>query len=92
MTPTHSLDSLSTFIVNVRNMDNLDSQIKQKEGLLTNLEQLEEIYETLGNEVMLDKTTEQYNQTELETLVLKLKRNELERKLLMFQLNSLLEN
>ena len=92
MTPTHSLDSLSTFIVNVRNMDNLDSQIKQKEGLLTNLEQLEEIYETLGNEAMLDKVTEQYNQTELETLVLKLKRNELERKLLMFQLNSLLEN
>lgn len=92
MTPTHSLDSLSTFIVNVRKMDDLDSQIKQKEGLLTNLEQLEEIYETLGNEAMLDKVTEQYNQTELETLVLKLKRNELERKLLMFQLNSLLEN
>lgn len=92
MTPTHSLDSLSTFIVNVRKMDDLDSQIKQREGLLTNLEQLEEIYETLGNEAMLDKTTEQYNQTELETLVLKLKRNELERKLLMFQLNSLLEN
>ena len=92
MTPTHSLDSLSTFIVNVRKMDDLDNQIKQKEGLLTNLEQLEEIYETLGNEAMLDKTTEQYNQTELETLVLKLKRNELERKLLMFQLNSLLEN
>ena len=92
MTPTHSLDSLSTFIVNVRNMDDLDSQIKQREGLLTNLEQLEEIYETLGNEAMLDKVTEQYNQTELETLVLKLKRNELERKLLVFQLNSLLEN
>ena len=92
MTPTHSLDSLSTFIMNVRKMDDLDNQIKQKEGLLTNLEQLEEIYETLGNEAMLDKTTEQYNQTELETLVLKLKRNELERKLLMFQLNSLLEN
>lgn len=92
MTPTHSLDSLSTFIVNVRKMDDLDSQIKQKEGLLTNLEQLEEIYESVGNEVMLDKTTEQYNQIELETLVLKLKRNELERKLLMFQLNSLLEN
>lgn len=92
MTPTHSLDSLSTFIVNVRKMDDLDSQIKQREGLLTNLEQLEEIYETLGNEAMLDKVTEQYNQTELETLVLKLKRNELERKLLMFQLNSLLEN
>ena len=92
MTPTHSLDSLSTFIVNVRKMDDLDNQIKQREGLLTNLEQLEEIYETLGNEAMLDKVTEQYNQTELETLVLKLKRNELERKLLMFQLNSLLEN
>ena len=69
-----------------------NSQIKQKEGLLTNLEQLEEIYEELGNEAMLDKVTEQYNQTELDTLVLKLKRNELERKLLMFQLNSLLEN
>jgi hypothetical protein len=73
-------------------MDRLDAQIKQKEGLLKNLEQLETIYEELGSQVMLDRTTEEYNVATVELLVLKLKKNQLERNMLIFQLKSFLED
>jgi hypothetical protein len=92
MTQAHSLDSLCTFIANARNIDKLEAQIKQKEGLLKNLEQLETIYEDLGSQVMLDRTTEEYNVVFTELLVLKLKKNKLEREMLVFQLKSFLED
>jgi hypothetical protein len=73
-------------------MDKLDAQIKQKEDLLKNLEQLETIYEELGSQAMLDRTTEEYNVVIAELLVLKLKKNQLERNMLIFQLKSFLED
>jgi hypothetical protein len=73
-------------------MDKLDAQIKQKEDLLKNLEQLETIYKELGSQAMLDRTTEEYNVVIAELLVLKLKKNQLERNMLIFQLKSFLED
>lgn len=92
MTQTHSLDNLYTFIKNVRNMDDLDAQIKNKEEVLKYLEQLETVYEELGNDVLLDRTTEAYNVAMAELFVLKLERNKLEREMLVFQLKSFLED
>lgn len=91
MTQTHTVDNLYTFITNSRKMDDLDAQIKQKVDLLKHLEQLEKIYEDLGKETMLDKTTECYNRVLADILTLQLRRNKLEREILMFQLKALFE-
>ena len=92
MTQTHSIDSLYNFIINVQNMDELDDQIKEKEDRLNYLSQLEDLYESLELAEMLDLTTEKYNRTSVEVILLKMKRNELERKVLNFQLSALIDD
>ena len=92
MTQTHSIDSLYNFIINVQNMDELDAQIKEKEDRLNYLSQLEDLYESLELTEMLDLTTEKYNRTAVEVILLKMKRNELERKVLNFQLSALIDD
>ena len=92
MTQTHSIDSLYNFIINVQNMDELDAQINEKEDRLNYLSQLEDLYESLELTEMLDLTTEKYNRTSVEVILLKMKRNELERKVLNFQLSALIDD
>ena len=73
-------------------MDELDAQINEKEDRLNYLSQLEDLYESLELTEMLDLTTEKYNRTSVEVILLKMKRNELERKVLNFQLSALIDD
>jgi hypothetical protein len=73
-------------------MENLDTQIACKEKDLETLEQLQRIYEKLGCMNMLEASAEEYTTISIELTLLKLKRNKLERKILEFELGTLLED
>jgi hypothetical protein len=73
-------------------MENLDTQIAHKETDLEILEQLQGIYEKLGCMNMLEASAEEHTTTSIELARLKLSRNSVERKLLEFELGTLLED
>ena len=90
-TRIHTADNLYTYIMNARQMKNLDAQIASKEKELRHLDRLSEIYAELSISTLLD-TASQYVKVALELTQLKLKRNRLERRLLEFELAVLLED
>jgi hypothetical protein len=73
-------------------MTNLDTQIARREKDLEVLEQLQGIYEKLGCMNMLEVSAEEYTTISIELALLKLSRNSVERKLLEFELGTLLED
>jgi hypothetical protein len=73
-------------------MTNLDTQIARREKDLEVLEQLQGIYEKLGCMNMLEVSAEEYTTISIELTLLKLSRNSVERKLLEFELGTLLED
>jgi hypothetical protein len=73
-------------------MKNLDTQIARREKDLEVLEQLQGIYEKLGCMNMLEVSAEEYTTISIELALLKLSRNSVERKLLEFELGTLLED
>lgn len=88
----HSVDNLGTYIENARQMKNLDTQIARREKDLEALEQLQGVYEKLGCMNMLEVSAEEYTTISIELALLKLSRNSVERKLLEFELGTLLED
>ena len=90
-TRIHMADNLYTYVQNARQMKNLDAQIVSKEEELRHLDRLDSIYAELDISALLD-TASQYIKVALELTQLKLKRNELERRLLQFELAVLLED
>ena len=90
-TRIHTADNLYTYIMNARQMKNLDAQIASKEEELRHLDRLGSIYAELSISALLD-TASQYVKAALELTQLKLKRNELERRLLEVELAVLLED
>jgi hypothetical protein len=73
-------------------MTNLDTQIARREKDLEALEQLQGIYEKLGCRNMLEVSAEEHTTISIELALLKLSRNSVERKLLEFELGTLLED
>jgi hypothetical protein len=73
-------------------MTNLDTQIARREKDLEVLEQLQGIYEKLGCMNMLEVSAEEHTTISIELALLKLSRNSVERKLLEFELGTLLED
>ena len=90
-TRIHTADNLYTYTMNARQMKNLDAQIASKEEELRHLDRLDGIYAELAISALLD-TASQYVKVALELTQLKLERNELERRLLEFELAVLLED
>jgi 3-dehydroquinate dehydratase len=88
----HSVDNLCTYIENARQVTNLDTQIARREKDLEVLEQLQGIYEKLGCMNMLEVSAEEHTTISIELALLKLSRNSVERKLLEFELGTLLED
>jgi hypothetical protein len=73
-------------------MTNLDTQIARREKDLEALEQLQGVYEKLGCMNMLEVSAEEHTTISIELALLKLSRNSVERKLLEFELGTLLED
>lgn len=90
-TPFHTADNLYKFLVNARQMANLDRQIVSKEEELKYLEQLEEIYAKICNPAPFD-TARRHSALVLEIMLLKIERNKVERKILEFELGTFLED
>jgi hypothetical protein len=91
-TRIHSVDNLCSYIQNVQIMDDLDARIANKEADLTRITNLEALYKNLGCEQMLDIAARSYNKLTTEIALLQLKRNEVEKHILEFELHALLED
>lgn len=91
-TRVHSVNNLYTFIQNVQIKDNLDARIANKEEDLARITNLEALYKNLGCEQMLDVSAKSYNKLATEISLLKLERNEVEKQILEFELQALLED
>jgi hypothetical protein len=89
---THTATNLYNYIKNAQQVENLELQIKQKEKDLEALEQLQGVYKHMGCTNMLEVSQERANSIELEILLLKLRKNKLEEKLLKFELATFLED
>ena len=89
---TYTATNLYNYIKNAQQVENLELQIKQKEKDLEALEQLQGVYKHVGCMNMLEVSQERANSIELEVLLLKLRKNKLEEKLLKFELATFLED
>ena len=81
--------SFHGFVDNLAKIGKLNAQIKAKEETLDALETAISVYDSIGTTVFAELTAAQYNKLREEVLKLRLKRNELERQTLLFELNSL---
>lgn len=82
-------DSLYTFIKNNQNMADLEATIEENEKDLDLLEQSIDRYEKANFTGVVEMLSKSYNKLMQETLLLKLKLNELEKQNLLFELQSL---
>ena len=89
MTPTHSLDSLLTFIQNASHIADLEAQIESKEQDVQGISDLISFYEETGFVYMLPGLAERCNKETEELILLKLAKNEVEKRILEFELNAL---
>ena len=78
-----------TFVDNLAKMGRLNAQIKAKEETLDAIETAISVYDSIGTPAFTEIAVVRYNKLREEVLNLKLKRNELERQTLLFELNSL---
>lgn len=78
-----------TFIDNLAKMGKLNAQIKAKEETLDAIETAISVYDSIGTTAFTEIAVVRYNKLREEVLNLRLKRNELERQTLLFELNSL---
>ena len=78
-----------TFVDNLAKMGKLNAQIKAKEETLDAIEAAISVYDSIGTHALTEIAVARYNKLREEVLNLRLKRNELERQTLLFELNSL---
>lgn len=78
-----------TFIDNLAKMGKLNAQIEAKEETLDAIEAAISVYDSIGTTALTEIAVVRYNKLREEVLNLRLKRNELERQTLLFELNSL---
>lgn len=88
-TPFSKTSNFYTFVDNLAKIGKLNTQIKAKEETLDTLETAISVYDSIGNTVFTEIAAVRYNKLREEVLNLRLKRNELERQTLLFELNSL---
>lgn len=81
--------SFYSFIEHLAKMDKIEAQIKAKEETLDAIETAIAVYDSIGTTVFTEIAAARYNKLREEVLTLRLKRNELERQTLLFELNSL---
>ena len=78
-----------TFVDNLAKMSKLNAQIQAKEETLDAIETALSVYDSIGTTAFTEIAVGRYNKLREEVLTLRLKRNELERQTLLFELNSL---
>ena len=81
--------SFHSFVDNLAKIGKLNTQIKAKEETLDAIETAISVYDSIGTTAFTEIAAAQYNKLREEVLNLRLKRNELERQTLLFELNSL---
>ena len=81
-------DSFYKFIKDIRSIGELEAQIKQKEQELDYLDELISIYDNLNCEEIAEHAAVKYNRLREEVLLLQLKKVDLEREVIIFELNS----
>ena len=88
-TPFSKISNFYTLVDNLAKMGKLNTQIKAKEETLDAIETAISVYDSIGTTVFTEVAAARYNKLREEVLNLRLKRNELERQTLLFELNSL---
>lgn len=88
-TPFSKISNFYTFVDNLAKMGKLNAQIKAKEETLDAIETAISVYDSIGTTAFTEIAAARYNKLREEVLNLRLKRNELERQTLLFELNSL---
>ena len=91
-TRIHTATKLYNYIKNARQMENLAAQIKSKEEELELINGIDQVYKKLGIPDECFNTAERYNKTSVELIDLQLKKNALEREVLLFERKILLED
>lgn len=91
-TRIHTASNLYKYIENARQMENLELQIKSKEKDIQARKDLQNIYKKMGCMNMLEASEERCSATELEILILRLKRNKLEEQMIKFEIAAFLED
>lgn len=82
-------DNLYNFIVNADSRAKLEAQIEQYEEDLKYLSDLAEMFDNLGYNEMAEDARCRYNSRSEKILLLKLKVNELDKQMLLFELEAL---
>lgn len=88
-TPFSKTSNFYIFVDNLAKIGKLNTQIKAKEETLDAIETAMSVYDSIGTTVFTEIAAARYNKLREEVLNLRLKRNELERQTLLFELNSL---
>lgn len=88
-TPFSKTSNFYTFVDNLAKIGKLNAQIKAKEETLDAIETAISIYDSIGTTALTEIAAVRYNKLREEVLNLRLRRNELERQTLLFELNSL---
>ena len=88
-TPFSKISNFYIFVDNLAKIGKLNAQIEAKEETLDAIETAISVYDSLGTTVFTEAAAASYNKLREEVLNLRLKRNELERQTLLFELNSL---
>jgi hypothetical protein len=82
-------DNLYNFIVNADSRAKLEAQIEQYEEDLKYLSDLAEMFNNLGYNEIAEDVIRRYNSRSEKILLLKLKVNELDKQMLLFELEAL---
>lgn len=88
-TPFSKTSNFYAFVDNLAKIGKLNAQIKAKEETLDAIETAISVYDSIGTTILTEMAAVRYNKLREEVLNLRLKRNELERQTLLFELNSL---
>jgi hypothetical protein len=86
---TTAASSFYNFITNAQSMGKLEALIQEKEQELDYIEKLTTLYEEVGCKALLESAAIKYNKLREESLRLQLKKNKLERELILFELETL---